>query len=124
MLEFKSKKKTSEKMLISLTFPDWLTISSYNVLCLISSPQTIIYIKYVTNDGHEISGYIDYADRLLNENWTPFFLGKKKLKLRTTDLAFFNWRNKKAIHNDSANFLSLEASRPLHVLLWYVTRHR
>lgn len=58
----------------------------------------------MTNDGHEISGYIDYADRLLNENWTPLFQGKKALKLRTSDLAFFNWRNKKAIHNDSANY--------------------
>lgn len=65
---------------------------------------TIIFIRYFTKDGHEVSGYIDYAERLLNEDWGPFFSEKKKLKLLGTDLATFNWRNKKSTFNHSCNY--------------------
>ncbi|KAL0272501.1 UNVERIFIED_CONTAM: hypothetical protein PYX00_005441 [Menopon gallinae] len=65
---------------------------------------TIIFVRYSTKSGHEISGYIDYADRLLSEDWTPFFLGKRKLRLRNSDLSFFNWRNNINYYNNSMNY--------------------
>lgn len=66
--------------------------------------QTIIFIRYYSKAGHEISGYIDYRNRLLNEDWVPFFMGDRKLRVRTTDLVFFNWRNKKSSRNHSPNY--------------------
>lgn len=38
--------------------------------------STIIYIRHETETGHEVSGYIDYSERIENENWRAFFLGK------------------------------------------------
>lgn len=49
----------------------------------------IIFLRYIGK--HEISGYIDLADRLKNENFKPYFEGKKLLLPKPTDLSFFNW---------------------------------
>ena len=38
----------------------------------------IIFLRYHGN-SHEISGYIDLADRLKNEDFKPYFEGKKPL---------------------------------------------
>lgn len=65
---------------------------------------TIIFVRYYSRAGHEISGYIDYRDRLLNEDWLPFFLGKRKLRIRSNDLVYFNWRNQKSSLNHSSNY--------------------
>ena len=49
----------------------------------------IIFLRYINK--HEISGYIDLADRLKNENFKPYFEGKKILKPKPSDLSYFNW---------------------------------
>lgn len=49
-------------------------------------PKTIIFIRHINAKGQEISGYVDYAHRLKNEDFVPYFSGKKKLLPRVGDL--------------------------------------
>jgi len=65
---------------------------------------TIIFIRDKNNLGHEISAYIDYANRLKFEDFTKFFLGQNKLLPLTTDLSFYNWNTNMCISNDTNNF--------------------
>jgi hypothetical protein len=65
---------------------------------------TIIFIRDKNNLGHEISAYIDYANRLKFEDFTKFFLGQNKLLPLTTDLSFYNWNTHMCISNDTNNF--------------------
>merc|ERR1712189_163241 len=41
--------------------------------------NTIIFVRDQNARGQEISGYIDYAARLKNEDFEPIFAGKKRL---------------------------------------------
>lgn len=66
--------------------------------------STIIFIRNLTKLQFEISGYIDFSDRLENENWRPYFEGKKKLWPCTTDLSYYHWRTGKTCLNSTPNF--------------------
>lgn len=70
----------------------------------IGAIATIVFLRNFTKSGFEISGYIDFAHRLTNEDWTPFFHGKKRLRLRPSDLAFYHWRLGKTVCNETQNF--------------------
>ncbi|KAJ8928072.1 hypothetical protein NQ314_019399 [Rhamnusium bicolor] len=37
--------------------------------------STIIFLRYYTKGGFEISGYLDYGEKLTKEDWKPFFRG-------------------------------------------------
>ncbi|XP_069705673.1 cilia- and flagella-associated protein 299-like [Periplaneta americana] len=65
---------------------------------------TIIFIRIITKKGSEISGYIDYAQRLKTEDWLPIFQGRRLIKPRHTDLSFYNWRKGVSTCNSSINF--------------------
>ena len=55
---------------------------------------TIIFIRdeQIRNGKkYEISGYIDYGYRLKTENFEQYFLGKRKLLPKKTDLSYYNW---------------------------------
>ncbi|XP_053625510.1 cilia- and flagella-associated protein 299-like [Plodia interpunctella] len=69
--------------------------------------QTIIFIRHFTKGGFEISGYIDYAHRLLSENWTTFFKGKKQLWPTENDLGYYHWRHGTVRSNISRNYKPL-----------------
>ncbi|KAK9870148.1 hypothetical protein WA026_006239 [Henosepilachna vigintioctopunctata] len=66
--------------------------------------STIIFIRYETVNQHEISGYIDYSERLRNENWKAFFQGKKVVLPNNKDLGYYNWKFGKSCTNDSINY--------------------
>ncbi|KAJ2952586.1 hypothetical protein O0L34_g6910 [Tuta absoluta] len=66
--------------------------------------HTIIFVRQFTRGGYEISGYIDYAHRLLTENWAPFFKRGKKLWPRDTDLGYYHWRHGTVRSNLSRNY--------------------
>ncbi|CAH1155454.1 unnamed protein product [Phaedon cochleariae] len=66
--------------------------------------STIIFLKYYTKAGFEISGYIDYGEKLVSEDWKPFFRGKKKILPKITDLGYYHWRSGKVVSNDSLNY--------------------
>ncbi|GLV41925.1 uncharacterized protein CBL_00387 [Carabus blaptoides fortunei] len=65
---------------------------------------TIIFLRHFTKTGFEVSGYIDYADRLKKQDWLPIFKGKKRLWPRLDDLSYFHWRSKSTRKNNSINF--------------------
>ncbi|XP_065174275.1 cilia- and flagella-associated protein 299-like [Atheta coriaria] len=65
---------------------------------------TIIFLRNTTSGGFEVSGYIDYGDRLKIEDWKPFFRGKRRLWPKPTDLGYYHWRLGASVSNDSFNF--------------------
>ncbi|XP_023028536.1 cilia- and flagella-associated protein 299 [Leptinotarsa decemlineata] len=66
--------------------------------------STIIFLKYYTKAGFEISGYIDFGEKLASEDWKPFFRGKKKILPKITDLGYYHWRSGRVVSNDSLNY--------------------
>ncbi|CAB3234597.1 unnamed protein product [Arctia plantaginis] len=66
--------------------------------------QSIVFIRHFTKGGFEISGYIDYAHRLLTENWGSFFRGKKMLWPKENDLGYYHWRHGTVRSNISRNY--------------------
>ncbi|XP_076181585.1 cilia- and flagella-associated protein 299-like [Ptiloglossa arizonensis] len=66
--------------------------------------STIIFVRNLTKLQFEISGYIDFSDRLEKEDWLPYFQGKKKLWPRASDLAYFHWRTNKTSLNETSNY--------------------
>lgn len=65
---------------------------------------TIIFIRDTNSRGQEISAYIDYGHRLELEDFEPYFLGKKRLLPRPSDLSFYNWKKNKSTSNSSPNY--------------------
>lgn len=65
---------------------------------------TIIFLRHYTKTGFEVSGYIDFAERLKNEDWKPFFKGNKRIWPRLDDLGFYHWRAQKVVTNPSMNY--------------------
>ena len=66
--------------------------------------NTIIFIRDVNGRGQEISGYIDYAHRLKNDDFESIFAGKKRLLPKSSDLSFYNWETQTEKLNQTANF--------------------
>ncbi|XP_049867009.1 cilia- and flagella-associated protein 299-like [Pectinophora gossypiella] len=66
--------------------------------------QSIIFLRHFTRGGFEISGYIDYAHRLLTENWRPFFRQGRPLWPRDSDLGYYHWRHGTVRSNISRNY--------------------
>ncbi|XP_048508048.1 cilia- and flagella-associated protein 299-like [Athalia rosae] len=65
---------------------------------------TIVFLRHLTRYGFEVSGYIDYRQRLNAEDWTSYFQGRKRLWPSPTDLAYYHWRMGKTVCNDTPNF--------------------
>ncbi|KAK0098986.1 hypothetical protein PV326_010962 [Microctonus aethiopoides] len=66
--------------------------------------STIIFVRVRTKKKSDISGYIDFADRLTNESWQSFFHKKKNLTPLTTDLAYYNWITGMTKLNETKNY--------------------
>ncbi|XP_012277789.1 uncharacterized protein C4orf22 homolog [Orussus abietinus] len=66
--------------------------------------STIIFMRQLTKKQYEVSGYIDYASRLKEEDWAPFFGGKERLWPRPTDLSYYHWRLEKTLITESSNY--------------------
>ncbi|EGZ15652.1 hypothetical protein PHYSODRAFT_302108 [Phytophthora sojae] len=64
----------------------------------------IIFIRDKNVKGQEISGYIDYALRLKNEPFEPYFERKKKLLPKSSDLSYYNWETQTSTSNSTPNF--------------------
>lgn len=58
--------------------------------------------------GYEVSGYVDYADRLAKEDWRPYFSGERRLcparGPARPDLTYYHWRMDQASCKSSPNF--------------------
>lgn len=66
--------------------------------------STIIFIRYRDVNNKELSGYIDFRERLKTDNFEDIFNEKKDLIPRPTDLSFYNWTSQKVFSNDSTFF--------------------
>ena len=64
----------------------------------------LIFLRSINSLGQEVSAYIDYGDRLSNEDWTLYFNGKKDLKPKITDVSYFNWKTRTVHRNPSTHF--------------------
>ncbi|KAI5063278.1 hypothetical protein GOP47_0021825 [Adiantum capillus-veneris] len=65
---------------------------------------TIIFIRDYNPKGHEISGYIDYGERLKSEDLEPIFDCKKRLLPMPYDLSYYNWVTLNSCSNSSSNY--------------------
>ena len=65
---------------------------------------TIIFIRDKNAKGQEVSGYIDYGNRLKTENLEQVFEGKRRLLPRSSDLSFYNWETQTSTSNPTPNF--------------------
>lgn len=66
--------------------------------------STIIFVRYREINGKEVSAYIDYRERLKNDNFEDIFTGKRDLIPRPSDLSYYNWTIQKVYSNDSTFF--------------------
>lgn len=93
--------------------------------------NTIIFVRDKNGRGQEVSGYMDYAQRLKTDEWEPIFDGRVKLGAcargvrervshscithrtpphptaapRPTDLSYYNWDTTMSTTNSSPNFV-------------------
>ena len=65
---------------------------------------SILFIRDYNTAGQEISGYIDLAHRLKSEEFDSYFLEKKRLLPRHTDLSFYNWDTNFSSSQSSPNY--------------------
>mmetsp|Transcript_5229 Transcript_5229/g.7334 ORF Transcript_5229/g.7334 Transcript_5229/m.7334 type:complete len:232 (+) Transcript_5229:112-807(+) len=65
---------------------------------------TIVFIRDKNANGQEISGYIDYGDRLEMDDFKMYFEHKKRLLPRSSDLSFYNWSTQLSTSNPSKYF--------------------
>ncbi|KAH7283625.1 hypothetical protein KP509_34G016500 [Ceratopteris richardii] len=65
---------------------------------------TIIFIRDYNSNKHEISGYIDYGERLKHEDLEPVFERKRRLLPMPYDLSCYNWATLNSYSNSSSNF--------------------
>ena len=66
--------------------------------------STIIFIRYKDKKGKETSAYIDYRERLKNDEMEQVFKEGKPLIPKPTDLSYYNWSAQKVLSNDSTFF--------------------
>ncbi|KAF7411558.1 hypothetical protein HZH66_000454 [Vespula vulgaris] len=66
--------------------------------------STVIFVRHNPRLQVEVSGYIDYNERLKTEDWQPYFEGKRKLWPKITDLTYYHWKVGKMQVNVSSNY--------------------
>ena len=66
--------------------------------------STIIFIRYKDKKGKETSAYIDFRERLKNDEMDGVFKEGKPFLPKPTDLSYYNWNLQKPIPNDSTFF--------------------
>mmetsp|Transcript_39578 Transcript_39578/g.112245 ORF Transcript_39578/g.112245 Transcript_39578/m.112245 type:complete len:240 (+) Transcript_39578:133-852(+) len=65
---------------------------------------TIVFIRDRNSKGQEVSGYIDYGQRLKSGGMESVFDRKRRLMPKTTDLSFYNWETQISTSNATPNF--------------------
>ena len=106
MLSEKSNQKPTMKQLASVDrdlseFPFLQAIANREQLVRTGKLTTIIFLRDYNSKGQEISGYIDLAQKLRTEDFTPIFDRRKKLLPKPSDLSYYNWDTQLSTSNSS-----------------------
>ncbi|GAU87908.1 hypothetical protein RvY_00694 [Ramazzottius varieornatus] len=65
---------------------------------------TVIYVRDRNPKGQEISSYVDYAQRLRDDDFASIFAGRDRLVPKVTDLSHYNWDTNVSHSTNSPNF--------------------
>ncbi|KAL0208006.1 hypothetical protein P9112_010593 [Eukaryota sp. TZLM1-RC] len=87
-------------------FPLLSLLAKYERAVKSGKLSIIIFIRDRNSKGQEISGYIDYADRLRTDNFRSYFdpSSESRLLPRNSDLSYFNWETQTVSSQNSPNF--------------------
>lgn len=66
--------------------------------------MVIAFIRDRNSRGQEISGFIDIAYRLKNEDFEKYFSRRRRLLPRPSDLSYYNWDSGVTGANNTPNF--------------------
>ncbi|XP_037076711.1 cilia- and flagella-associated protein 299-like [Pollicipes pollicipes] len=83
---------------------------------------TIIFLRSLNERNQEISGYVDYAQRLRSDAFREYFSGEARLMPRVNDLAYFNWKTQSSRCNNTVNWTVLSES--VHGMVFKSRRDR
>lgn len=72
----------------------------------------IIFIRAENDKGQEVSGYIDFAERLGNDDIMDILTRKKKLTPSTNDLSYYNWSTMTCVQNSSSGVMTITDKSP------------
>ncbi|XP_030765885.1 cilia- and flagella-associated protein 299-like [Sitophilus oryzae] len=101
---YKAYELSSEGFIKSDSDPILRDLSSRERANRIGVLSTIIFLRVFSKAGIEVSGFIDYTERLTKEDFKPIFKGEKKLMPKRFDLGFFHWKSGDVVSNDSLNY--------------------
>ena len=65
---------------------------------------TVIYVRDRNAKRQEISSYVDYAQRLRDDDLASIFAGRDRLVPKVTDLSHYNWDTNVSRSTNSQNF--------------------
>lgn len=85
-------------------YPFLLALANREELVRNGKLTSIIFIRDRNNKGQEVSGYIDYAQRLKLENAEPYFERKKRMMPKSSDLSYYNWETQTSTSASTSNF--------------------
>ncbi|XP_019757434.1 cilia- and flagella-associated protein 299 [Dendroctonus ponderosae] len=105
---YKAYELSSEGLVNSDTDPIIQELASRERANRIGILSTIIFLRTFTKSGIEVSGYVDYTERLSKEDLKPVFKGLKLLMPRKCDLGFYHWKSGDVYSNDSFNYKVLQ----------------
>lgn len=103
-LSKRSQQKTLASSGKTITDPFLLALAQREEANRSGKMTTIVFIRDQNSKGQEISGYIDFAQRIKTENFEPYFAGKKRFLPRASDLSFYNWETQTCTSNPSTNY--------------------
>lgn len=108
-LEKTSQKHTIPKQLASVDrdfteYPFLQALASREELLRTGKLTTILFLRDKNNKGQEVSGYIDLAHRMRNEDFVPIFDRRRRLLPKPTDLSYYNWETQLSTSNSTPHY--------------------
>jgi hypothetical protein len=65
---------------------------------------TIVFVRDLNASKQEVSGYIDFGERLNDGSMDAVFSGKQRFLPKMTDLSYYNWDTHASATTPTSNF--------------------